>query len=370
MTSPKVALVYDWATTRYGGAEKVLEALHLAFPEAPLFTSVYNEQIAIWAEEWTVIPSFLQKIPGTITHHRALALFLPVTFEGLELQEFDIVVTITSGSTKGVMTSPQQLHISYVLTPPRYVYTHVSDYFPSEVLRAVASPFLKYLQWWDQVAAHRPDKIIAISQLVAQRIAKSYSRKTDRVVYPPVNFPKKIGLKTPQKPYFLIISRLVSYKRIDLAIQACLKMGEELFIIGDGPQGPRLQSLAAGSPLIHFLGHQSPENTLKHLVNCTALLMPGIEDFGITAAEAVAAGKPCVVHEKSGVAEILSSKNAVFLKEESVSEVVKACQVIKKNRYNPEVLRQSIRKYATTTFVKNMKTLVDSYWTEHQERML
>lgn len=374
MKQPSIALLYDWVTAPHGGAERVLLALHQAFPEAPLFTSVVNRERVPWSAEFDLRPSWLQRLPWLNRHHRWLAPLLPLGFESLDLTQFQVVISITSAEAKGVLTRPDQLHLCYLLTPPRYLYSHSQAYeaeqFSNVFLRWLAQPFLAYLRWWDQAAAYRPDVLIPISNLVSQRSQEYYDRKTQVALYPPVLETKSSEVnETSEGDYYLVVSRLVPYKRIDLAIEACLKLGRSLVIIGEGPDRDRLRTLAGKSQLIQFLGSQPDSEVSAYMNACRAVLMPGLEDFGIAAAEAVALGKPVVVHHQSGVAEILSpGKTAIFLESDTLESMTKALRTLEKTPFNPSQLRQSMRKYATTTFVKKWQQLVLDQWALFQEK--
>lgn len=339
---PKVALVYDWLDTEYGGAEKVLLALHEAFPKASLFTSVATKKTGnTWWKNISVKSSFLQKWPFLGSKPRWLLPLLPLAFESFDFSDFDIVISVTSGPAKGVQTKPEQLHICYLLTPPRYLYSHRDEYLRTASqwlpIRWVINLVLRYITWWDQVSASRPDKMIAISNLIAKRAEIYYGRHCDGVLYPPVeSFPSQPSdsLRTifPTWPeeYALVVSRLVSYKRIDLAVQACQQIGLPLVIIGEGEERQALEVLAGSDSNIHFVGAQPQSVVTEALTHARVVLMPGIEDFGIAAAEAVASGKPVIVHRDSGVAEILTeSQAAIFLDELTVSNLVSAL----KNRH-------------------------------------
>lgn len=372
MKHPSVALVYDWVTSAHGGAERVLLALHKAFPDAPLYTSVADVPNAGWAATFDLRPSWLQKLPWIHRHHRWLAPLLPLAFESLDLSQYQVVISVTSAEAKGVVTSPDQLHICYLLTPPRYLYSHSKEYgdqLGNPALRLLANPFLKYLRWWDQASAYRPDVIFPISNLVADRCHTYYQRRTEPALYPPVG---ERNINHPGKDeYYLVVSRLVPYKKIDLVIKACLQLRRKLVVIGTGLDLSRLEKLSGQSELISFLSSQTDEQVAGHITNCQAVLMPGLEDFGITAAEAVSAGKPAVVHHQSGVAEILSNgKTAIFIKDETVPALVTAIEQLEKKTFNPSQLRQSMRKYATTTFVKKWQEVVMDQWSLFQEKGL
>lgn len=360
----KIAFVYDWLTTPYGGAEQVLLALHEIFPQAPLYTSVYNPQLASWASVFEVRTSWLQKIPGAAKHHRWLGLFLPLAFESFDFDEFDTIISITSFAAKGILTKPNQLHLCYLLTPPRYLYSHQDEYVGKwqqmPMVGWLIRLVLKYLKWWDQTAASRPDQIIPISDLVAQRVKTYYRRTTAPVIYPPVSINKNIVTNQqdqPKNPYYLIISRLVAYKKIDLAIQACQQLNRQLVIVGDGPEKTNLNKLASSTT--HFLGTQSNAQ-LQNLYNdCTALLMPGEEDFGITGLEALAYGKPVVVYHQSGVAELIQNQvHGIHLKESTVPALMQAIQQLESTRFSTTQLMNYARQFSTAHFQHQFQAFI------------
>lgn len=369
----KIALVYDWVTTRYGGAEKTLQALHLAFPDAPLFTALYDPQTAAWAADFQVIPSFINQVPQLAQHHRWSAPLLPLAFESLDLSEYDVVISVTSAMAKGVLTRADQLHLSYILTPPRFLYA--DDRYAQEQLRfpgsrTLTQPLWSYLRWWDQAAAYRPDQLIAISELVAQRCQETYGRSAE-VVYPPVEVaPRRADTSQPGEATYLAISRLVPYKRLDSAIQACIQLQRPLTIIGEGPDSNRLRSLAQGNPLITFLGSQPDQVVTEQLSRARAVLMPGLEDFGISACEAVAQGTPVILHRQSGAAELVTDgKTGILLEADTPAAVIAAIQKLEENQFNPSQLRQSMQKYATTSFVENWQNLVNKSWDQFQQNL-
>jgi glycosyltransferase involved in cell wall biosynthesis len=222
-----VALVYDRVNTPHGGAEKVLLALHALFPNAPLYTSVYNSKTASWANVFDVRPSWLSRLPFA-HHHRLLLPLMPLAFESFDLSAYDLIISITSAEAKGIITQPHQLHLSYLLTPTRYLYSHQHEYLTTDShlsapgTKWLAHQLLKYIKWWDQAAAARPDVIIPISELVAKRTRHYYNRSTVSPIYPPLEtLPLTTQRPTLLPPtfdqYLLIVSRLVSYKRLDVA---------------------------------------------------------------------------------------------------------------------------------------------------------
>lgn len=370
---PKVALVYDRVNTPYGGAEKVLLALHTLFPKAPLFTSVFDEEEATWAKVFKVIPSFIQKIPGAKNHHRLLAPLMPIVFESFDFSSFDIIISITSAEAKGILTKPNQTHICYLLTPPRYLYFHKEESLSSKKIfaygpgRWLANKLINYLSWWDQSAIHRPDVIIPISQRVKKRVKDYYNLETEEVIYPPVD----VSINNTQVPkyqntnllkYYLIVSRLVYYKRIDLAIKACIKMNKRLVVVGTGPEIKNLKKIAINNKNIVFEKNIS-ENKLRLLYsNCKAVIMPGEEDFGIVALEANSYRKPVIIYHKSGAAELIKNgEHGIHIKKQSVNGVVEAIDKLKISQLESKNLIKNASKYDTNVFVRkfmnNLKKL-------------
>lgn len=382
-SSPSIALVYDRVNTPHGGAEKVLLALHQLYPDAPLYTSVYDPTQAQWAHVFDIRTSFLQRWPGAQSQHRWLVPFMPLAFESLDLSQFDIVISITSAEAKGVLTKPHQLHICYVLTPTRYLYSHEAEYAAHQPLPVGLSFIFKivwqYLKWWDQAAAARPDLLIPISKLVAYRTTEFYGRPTAPVVYPPViasnaNDQKtalthSILKKVPDH-YFLMSTRLVPYKKVDVAIQACRHLGRDLVIVGDGPDRKRLQKIADSTPgksAVLFLGHRPQAELTALYTRATGLLMPGEEDFGMAAVEAVAHGVPVIVHHQSGAAELLvEDETAIFITEATMPHLVEAIHLLETGRFNRQQIKQTMKKYATTEFLAAFKKGVDQAWTDHR----
>ena len=392
---PKVALIYDRVNTSYGGAEEVLLALKKAFPQADLFTSLYNPKKAKWAKDFNVKTSFLQKIPFIKNKHRLLAVFMPLAFENLDLSNYDIIISVTSAEAKGVITRKDQLHICYLLTPPRYLYHYRESYINKSrilklpIINELADIALEYLKEWDQIAIYRPDVIIPISKAVAQRVKKYHHFLPETIIYPPVdtklshNFylPKgefEAKLKT-DSDYYLVVSRLVPYKNIDLAIKAAAQLRKKLVIIGEGPQEKYLKKLAkklekkAGfkrEKLIIFKKKLHPKILAKTYLNATALLMPGIDDFGITALESNLYGRPVLINQQSGAAELITEgKTGIKMKyqekdneKEIINNLILAIKKLEKTKFNAETLSKNALKYDTNSFVRNFAEKVNALY--------
>ena len=223
----RVALVYD-RINKFGGAERLLMALHEIWPEAPLFTSVYDSNGADWAKGWDLKTSFLQSIPFAKKWHEGFGWMMPLAFESFDFSDFDVIISVTSEAAKGIITNPRQLHICYLLTPTRYLWSHANDYLSEvpKLLRPLARIVQAKLRIWDYISAQRPDYFIAISEHIRKRCWKYYRRESE-VVYPMLPLVlKRSHLSVPQgktlsdKEYFLVVSRLVPYKRIDLEIKS------------------------------------------------------------------------------------------------------------------------------------------------------
>lgn len=360
----KVALVYDWLTTSHGGAEHVLRALHELFPDAPLYTSLYDQESVPWARDWDIRPSFLQHIPFAKKHFRFFGLLMPLAFESFDFSEYDVVISVTSSFAKSSITQPWQHHLCYLLTPNRHLYSHEQAYqrqipFP---FRSIWKLVLKYLQSQDQVAAARPDLIVPISHLVAQRTHRYYHRITAPVIYPPVPIhPQPLQRHSPDG-YYLVVSRLVAYKQIDLAIQACQQLGRKLVIVGSGPELRRLRRLADHSfsqAHVEFVPKASRAKLESLFAEARGLLMPGLEDFGITAVEAVSRGVPVILHQDSGAAELLRPlKEAVFLPKSTLAELIKAMHTLEVTTWDPVIMNKQVAKYSKEHFQEKFRSYV------------
>jgi len=333
----KVALVYDWATTRYGGAELVLKTLLDAFPNDPLFTTIASDNLP-WVEASRLKTTWLQKFPTK--NHRLLVPLMPLAAENLDLSEFEIVISVSTGIALGVLTKPHQLHVCYLLSPPRYIYDFEEAYHQDRSilnrwpLKYGTDLSRRYLRWWQNQACLRPDAIIPLSNRVRLQAEKWYSRSIEQPIYPPVlstnsTYKQSIDKKQPTQPFWLVVNRIVAYKRTDLAIQAALTAGHRLLIVGDGPDYNHLLNIA-NQQSIEISNNQqldawlqSPSQSAQPLIACLksidssrldelfhqaqVVISPGIDDFGLVPLEAVIHSTPTVWHAKSGVGEILKS---------------------------------------------------------------
>lgn len=318
----QVVLVYDRVNTKYGGAEQVLLAFQDLFPNATLFTSVFDPHRAVWAKKFRKVnTSFLNHFSVLKNKHQWLAPLMPIAFESLNFSKYDLIISITSAEAKGIITNHSQLHICYLLTPPRYLYDFQKNYINSKrlfslpVVRQFVKLLLNYLKWWDQVAVHRPDVIVPLSEVVSNRVKTSYGVSTESPIYPPIDMIDfSIDNRTLKKfhlpsKFHLVVSRLVFYKRIDIAIKACAKLNQNLVIVGSGEETSKLKKLAeklakkSQSKFI-FLSSQ-PQTVVNSLMKqAQTFLSPGVDDFGLSPLQANLFNTPAIINSQSGVASI------------------------------------------------------------------
>lgn len=363
----KVAFVYD-RVNKWGGAERVLLALHELWPEAPLYTSVYNSETAPWAKVFRVIPSFLQRFPLAKIHHELYPWLMPLAFESFNFDGYDLVISVSSEAAKGILTPPKTLHLCYCLTPTRYLWSGQVQYFDSSLKKFFAQPFLKALRAWDLGAAQRPDKYLAISKTVQERIAKYYKRESE-VVYPPVETEKfklaPVSSKNKENsPYFLVVSRLVKYKSVDLAIEAFNRLGWALKIVGTGREYEKLRCQAAKN--IEFLGQLTDEELLGYYQNCQAVVFPPEEDFGIVPLEAQACGKPVIAHKAGGATEtVRENKTGLFFSSKTTKDLVEVLKRFNPAAFKAEDCRKQAEKFSQKKFRQEFKSAVLRQWQNH-----
>lgn len=355
----KVALVYD-RVNKWGGAERVLLALHELFPEAPLYTSVYNAESSSWAKVFRIIPSFLQQMPLAKKSHELYPLFMPGAFESFQFDEYDLVISVTSEAAKGIITKPHTLHLCYCLTPTRYLWSGYQEYFTTKFSRLLAFPGISYLKKWEKVGSTRPDAYIAISTEVQERIRNYYDRSAT-LIHPPVSLvgeKKKFGKR---KDYYLVVSRLVSYKRIDLAIRACNQLNKKLVIVGSGSQEKKLRSIAG--PTITFVGAVSEQELKEYYATCKAFLFPGREDFGITMVEAMSYGAPVIAYGQGGAKDIvLPNRTGILFDEQNVESLVQALNQFGKMSFNQEVLTTQAALFSEEVFHTKIKAYLHKHF--------
>lgn len=356
----KVALVYD-RVNKWGGAERVLLALNELFPNSPLFTSVYAPDKAKWAKAFPqVIPSFLQKIPLAKNRHDLFPYLMPQAFESFDFKKYDTVISVTSEAAKGIITGKDTNHICYLLTPTRYLWSGHKQYFRNKALRKIASPAVFYLRKWDKVAAQRPDTLISISEAVRKR-AKKYYKRDSEIIYPPVDIKKfqDPDSKFQNTKYFLVVSRLVPYKKVDLALEVFNKNGLPLIIVGSGSEERKLRQRARSN--IKFMGNVSDKELKKLYSQASALIFPQNEDFGIAAVEAMAAGKPVIAFKKGGARDtVIEGKTGLFFNEQKYAALADAVTRFVKIKFDNAIISAHAQKFSKERFKREFLEIVNT----------
>ncbi len=338
----KVALVHDWLVGNAGG-ERVLLDMHLMWPEAPIYTLVYDEERApAWTRDCDIRTTHLQQIPGAKSHHKMLLSLMPRAWEELDLTEFDLVVSSCMSCCKGVLTRPDALHVCYCHSPIRYVWDLYYDYQrgTDRVRRAAMRRIIPKIRQWDFLAAQRVDYFVANSAYVAQRIRKFYRR--DATVIHPASPVHPVEPREPDD-YYLVVSRFVSYKRVDVAIEACNRLGRKLKVVGSGGEDEQLLRSMAG-PTVEFLGYVSDDEMASLYAGAKAFLFPGVEDFGLTPVEAMSAGAPVLALGEGGVLETVKEGLTGRFFHEQTDEALARC-IEEFEREGVEYTREQIAAY-------------------------
>jgi glycosyltransferase involved in cell wall biosynthesis len=361
MARPKVALIHDWLTGMRGG-EKVLEVLCEIFPEADVYTLVHIPgQVSPMIERHKIYTSFLQKIPGAGENYRYFLPLMPRAIERFDFSSYDALISTSHCVAKAAIPGPHAKHWSYCHTPMRYIWDQYDQYFgpgrSNVVTRSVMRMIRPSLQKWDVATVPRVHHFLANSQNVRERIQRIYHRDA-QVIYPPVDveyYAQRNGAsgETPP-PFYLIVSALAPYKRIDLAVKAFNHLKKQLLIIGDGPEYERLRDLAR--PNIHFAGWLPKEQLRWHYAHCQALIFPGEEDFGIVPLEAMAAGRPVVAYRKGGALEtVVEGKTGVFFDHQTPEDLLSALETIEPQHFDPDAIRRHTEAFSRPRFIEQVR---------------
>lgn len=358
----KTAIVHDWLVN-YGGAERVVEQILLLYPDADIYTLVYDEKKMgkIFPKE-KVHTSSLQKIPMAEKLYTKFLSLMPKAFEEFDLTGYDLVIASSSCCAKGVITSPTTPFIAYIHSPMRYAWDLYYDYLKNSgrLTKFFMKRWMPDIRKWDYISSQRIDTLVANSSYIARRIKKFWNRDA-AVVYPPVDTDRLSVSDEAAGDYFVVFSRFVPYKRIDLAISACARLNKKLIVIGSGSQEKELKLLAASckNADIKFTGRISDSEVKAYLQKCRALIFCAEEDFGIIPVEAQACGRPIIAFGKGGALEtVVNGKTGVFFEEQSVESLVKAIEKFEKldkeNTFNPKKIREHAEKFSAENFRKNL----------------
>ena len=378
----KVALIHDWLTGMRGG-EKCLEVMAEMFPGADLFTLLHSPgRVSPVLENRKIHTSFVQNLPNAEKIYRwALPLF-PRAIEAFDLKDYDLVFSSSHCVAKSAIAAAGSLSVCYCHTPMRYVWDRFDDYFGSKPfpVRQLISAQASRLRSWDRDTAHRVDHWLANSTVVRKRIMDWYGVSGDHVavVHPPVdvgrfetakNLPVADGLTSGG--YDLVVSALVAYKRIDLAVLGAMKAGKPLVVVGKGPELERLKNLAssgAGAGLIHFAGAVSDEDLPGYYAHCRSFVFPGLEDFGITPLEATASGRPVVAFGEGGVLDtVVQGLNGLFFQEQTVEAVAAALTSAELDAaWNSEAMITHATGFSRERYRREMDHEIRQAWQRHQ----
>lgn len=350
----KVALVHDYLT-EMGGAERVVLALTRIFPDAPLYTSVYDPQTCAEFSDRDLRTTFMQRLTRRKAVTKGLFPLFPTAFRRLDLSGFDVVISSSSGFAHHVRVPASALHVCYCHNPPRFLW-QPDDYFRGRlVTRRLLTPALSHLRRLDLEAARRVDAYVANSATVGARIRATYGRDAE-IIHPPVNT-SLYEVTSERSGRFLVVSRLIAYKRIDLAVQAATRAELPLDVIGDGPARQRLERTAG--PTVRFLGRRHDDFVRHALARCTALILPGTEDFGLTPIEAQACGRPTVAFGAGGALETVRDGVTGFLFSEPTTDALMVTmQRAVENELSSESLRTWAKGFDTTAFGYQLKSFL------------
>lgn len=361
----KIAIVHEWLTV-YGGSERVVEALHEIFPEAPIYCLVYDEKrMPERFKTYDIRPTFLQHVPMAKKHYQLFLPLMPYAYEQLDLTEYDVVITSSSSCSKGIITRSDALNICYCHTPIRYAWECYYDYTRDfgKLKKLLIGWQMHHIRMWDRLAADRVDYFIANSNYIRQRIGKYYRRDSE-VIFPPVN--THLYAPKPKEDFYLIVSRLVAYKRVDLAVQAFNALGLPLVIIGDGGEMDTLRKMAKSN--VQLLGRLSDEEIADYYSRAKAFVFCGEEDFGITPVEAQAAGTPVIAYGRGGVLDtVIDGKTGIYFQEPTVESLIAAVQQFEEHgvTYTVEELQVHAEKFSLKRFHQEIDAYICSCADKH-----
>ncbi|MCY3781209.1 MAG: glycosyltransferase [Chloroflexi bacterium] len=366
----KLALVHDWLN-QIGGAEDVLDVLARHFNASPIYTSIYaQDRMPANYRAWDIRPLWLNKLPAIHSRHQIFLPLYPLAWNSLRLSDFDVILSNKSGFCHGLQFDERSLHICYCLAPTRYVW-QLDSYLDGEDLGSASKLLLKpltaLLRRWDYAAAQRVSHFIAISSAVKERISRYYNRDAT-VIFPPVDTARfQPASADDTEHYYLIVSRLIPYKRIDLAVQAATELRLPLKVAGAGRDLERLRALAGDT--VSFLGYVPDADLPRLMANCKALIFPGLEDFGITPVQAQAAGRPVIAFRGGGALDtVLPATTGEFFSRATVESLKEVWRNFDPDAYNPEEIRHHARRFDTSIFVDRIGAYVEQAWQARQSK--
>jgi glycosyltransferase involved in cell wall biosynthesis len=359
----KVAIVCDWLAN-VGGAERVVLQLHELYPSAPIYTSQCDPNIVGWLKDADVRTLWLQHLPKTWRK------FLPVlrawSFSHLDLSDYDLVISSSSAEAKSVKTGPNTTHVWYCHAPTHYYWMRYDAYLKDPgfgrfdwLARIGLKIAVGPMRRWDRLIAQKPNYIVTNSNFTKSEIKKYYGRDDAKVIHPPVDIDRFKTDTTEERHGFVVVGRQTPYKKIDLAVKACTKLNLPLTVIGNGPQHDRLVKLAG--PSVEFVTGASDQEVAQHLGRAEALIFPGVDDFGITAVEALAAGVPVIAYNGGGALDyMVDNKSGLLFNTLSADSLAKCLHSFMAKNFETSYLKQAASRFSETEFTNNFKTFINS----------
>lgn len=358
----RVAIVHYWLVGMRGG-EKVLEDLCLMYPDADIFTHVHvPTKTSALINRHPITTTFIGRLPFASRFYQRYLLLMPFALESLDLSPYDLVISSESGPAKGVIAHPNAVHVCYCHSPMRYLWDQYHTYRSrsGRLTRLMMSLTMPAMRMWDVVSAARVDHFIANSSFIARRIEKAYRREST-VIFPPVDLDAFAPIAHPTRDYFFCIGQLVPYKRVDLAVAVCTKLGLRLIVAGTGPDAERLRAMAG--PKVEFRAWISDDELKSLYQNCRALLFPGEEDFGIVPLEAMASGRPVIAYESGGALDtVVAGKTGVFFAqqtEDDLTDAIARFEAIEAG-FDARTLREHAATFSRESFRDQMTTFIDA----------
>lgn len=362
----KIALVFDWMTNP-GGAEKVNHVLHKMFPSAPIYTSIYNENSLPEFNKAAVTTSFIQHMPFAKSKHQFYVGLMPHAYELFDLSSFDIVISSSHCCAKGVITKPETMHVSYCHSPMRYAWdnwhNYINEYNMNPILKQLGKRRIHKLRMWDRLAAERVDHYIANSSITQKRIKKYYNKESE-IINPMIDT-SKFHTSKETKGYFLAAGRLTPYKKFDLIVETFNQIGLPLKIVGRGVAEASLKKQAKGN--IEFLGYVSDKELKKLYAESEALIFPQVEDFGITAIESMASGRPVIAFKEGGALDsILENETGIFFKKQTASHLKAAIEKYQKqkSKFNSKNIKKHSAQFDEEKFKEKFHNFLEEKWQE------
>ncbi|MDD5491400.1 MAG: glycosyltransferase [bacterium] len=364
----KIAIVHDYLN-QYGGAERVVEVLHELFPEAPVYTSVYlPSEMPGSFKKMDIRTSFMQGFPWMKRHFKKYLMFFPRAIESFDFTGYDLILSSSSGWAKAAKHDAHCLHLCYCYTPMRWVWSY-QRYIERENIpwwaELILKVFIRQLKKWDLETSSRVDRFIAISKLIQDRIKNSYHRDSV-IIYPPVET-NRFSITEQLGDYYLLVSRLNTYKRVDIVVQAFNQLGLPLVVIGEGPDKAHLEKIAKQN--IRFLGKVADPVVNEHCAKCQAFIFPGEEDFGIAPVEAMASGRPVVAYAAGGALETVSAGvTGVFFEEQTPMAIVAAVKEMQSIAFDSGRIRKHAQQFDKEIFKQKLKNYIEKEYAEFKNK--